>query len=85
MAAAATDLAAQIAFVSGRVVSVQKPDREGEQAFHEIMAMNPTNFKIVVKPVAGEWNIQSSTTNLLLESAKYIDEKAAPAKKQEKT
>ena len=79
------DLAAQIAFVSGRVVSVHKPDRQGEQAFHEIMAMNPTNFKIVVKPVAGEWNIQSSTTNLLLESAKYIDEKAAPAKKQEQT
>ena len=79
------DLAAEIAFVSGRVVSVHKPDREGEQAFHEIMAMNPTNFKIVVKRVTGAWNIQSSTTNLLLESAKYIDEKAAPANAQEKT
>ena len=79
------DLSAEIAFVSGRVVSVHKPDRKGEQAFHEIKANNPTNFKIVVKPVVGDWTIQSSTTNFPLESAKYIDEKSAPAKTQEKT
>jgi two-component system chemotaxis response regulator CheY len=76
------DLAAEIAFVSGRVVSVQKPDGKGEQAFHEIMAMNPTNFKLVVKSLAGEWNIHSSTTNLLLESAKYMDERAASAERK---
>jgi CRP-like cAMP-binding protein len=73
------ELNAEIAFVAGSVLSVRKPDCEGEEAFFRIMAMNPTNFKIVIKPVPGERNVHLSTTNLLLESVKYIDEQRTSA------
>jgi two-component system chemotaxis response regulator CheY len=69
------ELEAEIAFVSGAVHSARTGGATGEDAFGRILVQNPTNFKIVVKPIEGERNVHASTTNLLLRSAQQIDEK----------
>ncbi len=74
------DIGAEIVFLCGQVIAVRKPGCEGEEAFFQIMAMNPRHFRLTVKPKDAQRNVQLNTTRLLLESARYLDEGSANAK-----
>jgi two-component system chemotaxis response regulator CheY len=71
------EIQAEIVFSSGQVIAVSKPGGEGEQAFHEIMEVNPQRFRVVVEPRAVRRNVHLPTTRLLLESARLQDERRA--------
>jgi two-component system chemotaxis response regulator CheY len=62
-----------ICFVNGQVTSVETPHRHGEEAFFELMSANPVQFKVIDVPPRLSSNVQTSTTKLLLESAKLLD------------
>lgn len=71
------EIQAEIVFRSGQVISVRKPGCEGEQAFYEIMEVNPQRFRVVVKPRDVRRNVHVPTTRLLLESVRVLDERRA--------
>jgi len=75
-----TDIQAEIVFLCGQVIAVRCEECEGEEAFYRIIAQNPRSFRLVVKPVDVPRNVQLNTTRLLLESARYIDEKHTTAR-----
>ncbi|HVR74127.1 MAG TPA: response regulator [Planctomycetota bacterium] len=68
------EMEASIAFLCGQVISVQKRGSNGNEAFFEIMAEQPTRFRLVVKPENTLRNIHVSTSKLLLEWAQRIDD-----------
>ncbi len=68
------EMDAVISFVRGQIISVKHPKCEGTEAFYHIMEQKPNSFRLVVKSVDVRRNIDVSTTQLLLDSAKYIDE-----------
>lgn len=68
------EMDAVISFVRGQIISVKHPKCEGTEAFYHIMEQKPSSFRLVVKSVDVRRNIDVSTTQLLLDSAKYIDE-----------
>jgi two-component system chemotaxis response regulator CheY len=68
------EMDAVISFVHGQIISVKHPNCEGTEAFYHIMEQKPSSFRLVVKSVDVRRNIDVSTTQLLLDSAKYIDE-----------
>ena len=74
------ELNAVISVVHGQIVSVKHPKCEGAEAFYLIMEQKPSSFRLVVKSIDVRRNIDVSTTQLLLDSARYVDEmvEAAP-------
>lgn len=68
------EMDAVISFVRGQIISVRHRNCEGTEAFYHIMEQKPSSFRLVVKSVDARRNIDVSTTQLLLDSAKYVDE-----------
>ena len=58
---------------------MKHPRCEGTEAFYYIMEQKPSSFRLVVKPIDVRRNIDVSTTQLLLDSARYLDETLAAA------
>ena len=67
----------EISFACGQIVAVTHRGLEGREAFFKLMAENPGSFRLAARPPKRARNIHESTTGLLLECARQMDEQVA--------
>ena len=67
----------EICFLRGQIVVVTHGGLEGREAFFRIIGENPENFQVATRPARRARNVHESTTRLLLDCARQMDEQVA--------
>ncbi len=71
------ELEARICFVHGQIVAVHLEEFEGVEAFYRVLQSTPKTFRLVAKSSETRRNVHVSTTRLLLDCARIMDEGSA--------